>query len=408
MGFRSWNAFFGGFSQTKGVAFAQAFILRKFSINGVPTSLLDLGYNRIGVDDGWEACGSGVNGSFHDATGTPLYNTQLWPNLRNFTDYAHSLGLYVDWYANNDGCCEAGKVPGYYNSDAHTHVVVNGVDGLKFDSCGPAPNMTEWAVALNATGRPVLTENCNNQDPFRPSVWPDGTLDCPYNFFRTSIDNAPAYISAISNMMDTVEFLPISQPGCWAYPDALEIGAPIWPYPDSCSPNKRLNLAQAYASFAGWAVISSPLILSFDMTNETEYDTWWPVVSNPAAIAINQAWAGSAGKLAAQSTQLWSGRVPHGAGCEAPYNRTLPYWTVWSKPLPGGTMAAVAMNTVTSTQTFSVSTVSLGFPPDQLTFGLMDVWTGNTLPGVTGGLWEVTLPVDGHAFVLFTPATGQS
>ena len=33
---------------------------RKNSINGKPTSLQDLGYSSIGLDDGWQACGTGV------------------------------------------------------------------------------------------------------------------------------------------------------------------------------------------------------------------------------------------------------------------------------------------------------------------------------------------------------------
>ena len=42
-----------------------ALVDRSRTVDGKPTSLLDLGYNRIGLDDSWQECGAGVNGSFH-------------------------------------------------------------------------------------------------------------------------------------------------------------------------------------------------------------------------------------------------------------------------------------------------------------------------------------------------------
>jgi alpha-galactosidase len=42
---------------------------RSRSVNGVPTSLRDLGYIDVGLDDNWQACGAyGPNKyTFHDA-----------------------------------------------------------------------------------------------------------------------------------------------------------------------------------------------------------------------------------------------------------------------------------------------------------------------------------------------------
>ena len=39
-------------------------------VDGKPTSLLDLGYSNVGLDDNWQKCGSGDGTSFHDAHGT--------------------------------------------------------------------------------------------------------------------------------------------------------------------------------------------------------------------------------------------------------------------------------------------------------------------------------------------------
>lgn len=214
-GWRSWNAVLGGINDTFIRAVADALVLRRHSLDGVPTSLADLGYNRVGLDDAWEACGQGVNGSFHNAAGVMLWDAVKFPDVQGMVDYVHSLGLFIDHYDNNDGCCEAGKVGPHYEQDA-AFLAAHGFDGAKFDSCGPAPNMTEWAVAFNKTGRQMLIENCNNQDPFRPTVQPDGSVFCPFNMFRTSIDNSPNFLSGVSNLLDSVAFFNVSGPGCWA------------------------------------------------------------------------------------------------------------------------------------------------------------------------------------------------
>ena len=70
------------------------------------SSLLDAGYTTVGLDDAWQDCGAGVNGSFNAADGTPLINKQRFPDLGGMCDYAHSKGLKCGWYLNNCICAE--------------------------------------------------------------------------------------------------------------------------------------------------------------------------------------------------------------------------------------------------------------------------------------------------------------
>lgn len=108
-GFRSWNVFYGGLTQAKAVAVVDALVARVLPVaalrgpllgladtlpgaSGEPVSLAQLGYNRMGEDDMWQACGQGVNGSFHNASGFPIFAAS-WPDVRNLTDYAHSLNI---------------------------------------------------------------------------------------------------------------------------------------------------------------------------------------------------------------------------------------------------------------------------------------------------------------------------
>ena len=50
-------------------------------VDGTPTSIAGLGYNRLGIDDGWQACHTGVNmSSYHDEHGKPLVNHKRFAN----------------------------------------------------------------------------------------------------------------------------------------------------------------------------------------------------------------------------------------------------------------------------------------------------------------------------------------
>jgi hypothetical protein len=53
-------------------------------------------YNRIGLDDSWQDCGKGVNGSFHSATGVPLINSKF-PNMKAMNEYASKNGIGSGW-----------------------------------------------------------------------------------------------------------------------------------------------------------------------------------------------------------------------------------------------------------------------------------------------------------------------
>ena len=63
LGWRSWNAYGGGVTQEKMEAAADAMADTSRRVGGAPTSLKDLGYDMIGIDEGWEGCGLGVNGT---------------------------------------------------------------------------------------------------------------------------------------------------------------------------------------------------------------------------------------------------------------------------------------------------------------------------------------------------------
>ena len=52
-GWRSWNQMGPAINQTQHEAIALALADRSRLVDGKPTSLLDLGFDRIGMDDNW-------------------------------------------------------------------------------------------------------------------------------------------------------------------------------------------------------------------------------------------------------------------------------------------------------------------------------------------------------------------
>jgi len=199
--------------------------------------------------------------------------------------------------------------------------------------------MSLYYELFNQSGRPLAIENCHQGLNFTDGGNPDqmGPGWCPYNWFRTSGDVVNLWDRVISNLMTVAPFLqppkaapkgaaPLSRPGCWAYPDMLEVGPhhapartlpaprpsrpsrpsrtpctprtphPAAPHPAPCRTARwpqvgrmpEHNAAESRSHFSAWAVVSAPLILGFDLSDEAKVAAAWPVISNRDVIAISQ------------------------------------------------------------------------------------------------------------------------
>ena len=154
--------------------------------------------------------------------------------------------------------------------------------------------MTLYAELMKATGKAYTIENCHwgrcsaSDDSSCPTAdW------CPFNWFRTSGDINSSPMSWLSNLQTTIPFqdrkAPLSQPGCWAYPDMLEVGRI---YMDG-----KVHVPWNRAHFGAWCVVSAPLILGLDLTKPPVLAPVMDILTNAEAIAVNQAWAGHPGGL---------------------------------------------------------------------------------------------------------------
>lgn len=106
-GWRSWYAYYTQMNQGMIESVIDALAAKNRTVQGWDgkVSLCDLGYCAVGIDEGWEGCGLGVNGTQHYLNGTPATNPVLFPDMQGLVNYGHSKGLKMGWYFNG-GTCE--------------------------------------------------------------------------------------------------------------------------------------------------------------------------------------------------------------------------------------------------------------------------------------------------------------
>ena len=78
--------------------------------------------------------------------------------------------------------------------------------------------------------------------------------------------------------------MPRSRPGGWAYPGTMTVG------------DGSMTLEENKVHFGAWCIVSSPLVLAFNLSDPQRRELVWPVITNKEAIQINQAWAGHPGR----------------------------------------------------------------------------------------------------------------
>eukprot|EP00039_Didymoeca_costata_P012683 m.183776 g.183776 ORF g.183776 m.183776 type:complete len:595 (+) comp15549_c0_seq4:133-1917(+) len=276
-------------------------------INGTFASLAGLGYNYVSMDDGYQQCncsthqdidptlpncsiGDCRNGkcSWHKQ-GVPQVNLHRFPDMKGLVDYGHSLGLKVGTYLNNCICME--KDTPTYEQDVEW-LTQMGFDGVKIDNCGSAHNVTYYSELLNKTGRPVRIEDCHTY-PAHSEIGPNGIFECPMNFFRSGGDISASFGSIMGEAFATVNWndlpVPMSRPGCWAYPDMMQVGNFNGPEPT--------RTFEEMSHFGLWSIVSSPLVLGFNLSDSAIVDRVWPIITNTHALEINHDYVGHPGTL---------------------------------------------------------------------------------------------------------------
>lgn len=320
---------------------------RSRMVDGAPTSLLDIGYAELGIDEGWEACGQGFNHTQHTQYGWPVVDTTKFADMNATSSYIHSKGLRAGWYFNGCACGEPVEKLINYEGDVAENAATH-FDAAKLDSCGSQKNLSLYYELFNPPGEKagIIVENCHQGgDPPRS----DGF--CPYHVFRVSGDIINLFDRVLSNLQHSRAFLgvdatlgkPLSRPGCWAYPERVQIrsgretrnrrtlhithtNVPASRFRDPhanthCAPRSMLEVgrmpgevafdgvtqlaspaAESRTHFGAWAITSAPLVLGLslsldDPVAQKAVDSVWDLITNREVVAVSQAYAGLPGAL---------------------------------------------------------------------------------------------------------------
>ena len=267
--------------------------------------------------------------------------------------------------------------------------------------------------------KPIMIENCHwglTEEALRErhaTEWlPPPEVGCSsYIFFRSSGDIRPVYGSILANLNSIEKFRNISGPGCWSYPDMLQVG--VRRKEDGVI---ALTVAETRTHFGSWCIVSSPLLLSHDVYDEEVNDHIWDIISNEEAIAVNQAFAGdSGGVYKVSETTLCI------ANCEEEMRKELfsplldismsrelkiqtpymvPTYKYLSKPLGLGKVAVLLMNSKEDpTELTAIFSDIPGLSSSCNKYSVRDIWAHNYM-GRFEKSWSIE--VGGHdcAFIV--------
>eukprot|EP01084_Bolivina_argentea_P007717 14491_1 len=344
LGWRSWNCYWFDINQTIIKDVMTALVDKSRKVNGIPTSLAEIGYNNAGIDDGWQHCNA-YEKLFHNNSapnGWPVVNTTVFPDLSGLIKYAHNNNLTVNWYFNNCKCSEHNAYPANEANDVKWMRLM-GISGVKLDGCGSSMNTSNWNRLINETSnKPILTEDGGNIMPPNNA----NEDECPMNMFNFAMGNGidhennnykfgyapnPCYPCLMSVIYQALPYLKypnghISRPGCWAFPGDLQVGNFLPQYGATNTDEDRTH-------FSIMSIISAPLVLGFDLTNQAILNRTWDIITNYEVLNVSQQWVGHPGYLAAYAS--WNITYK---------SQILHAYDIWAKPQPSNTWAVLLVN----------------------------------------------------------------
>ncbi len=334
MGWNSWNAFHTDVDEDKVMGAAQAL---------VDDGLSKLGYIYVNLDDGWWRKRRLSDGRMIVRTSIfPSANTQDGnTSFRPFTDRLHAMGLKAGIYTDvgRNACSQAFNLhspnlpegttaerqvglDGHVEQDINLYFGEWGFDYLKVDACGLADyapdsalvkangylglkpeiyrdsiNRTDDAAVRKRYARVAAALKAANPDhDYVFSICEWGMADVRTwgkdigSSWRTSSDITPNWSSMLHNYDSVAKRALYAGPGHWNDPDILFIGQGEFDV---------AHLTEAKSHFTLWAMMSAPLLISYDLRQAAPelLDIW----RNADLVAVDQDAAGNQATLAYDS-----------------------------------------------------------------------------------------------------------
>lgn len=312
-GWNSWNRFLDSNNRAQVELVTEVEILNQARAL-VDSGMAEAGYQYVVLDDCFQA-------PQRDARGRIQSHPERFPSgIKALADEIHSMGLKFGLYSVPGSLTCAQQYDNYQGNDLGS---LNreeldaqtfsdwGVDFLKYDWCRAhlndglvAPDaFRKMATELEKLDREIVY-SISEYGLFESHLWaPEFT-----NMWRTTDDLIPTWQSVLRTLDRQIGLEKYSRPGAWNDPDMLQVG------------NGELIDGENRAHFYLWCVLNAPLMAGNDLTQMP--DSVRDLITNKAALSVNDDYASSQGKLMSQSEDL----------------------EVWGKSLSDGSVAAVYLN----------------------------------------------------------------
>jgi alpha-galactosidase len=356
MGFNDWSRFECEINETVFTQTADAMISK---------GLLAAGYNRVNLDDCWQA-------DSRTEQGTLTWNATKFPNgLPWLGEYLKERGFYFGIYedAGNVSCAGYPGSYGYEAIDAETFASW-GIDYLKVDGCNVSPateadyhqRYLTWHEAFDNMSQPLIF---SQSAPAYFSYWVTGSDNLtdwytvmdwvPYNgeLARHSSDilvyvgTTSPWASIMQNYGYEIQLARYQVQGYYNDPDFLIADHP------------GLTLDEKKSHFALWASFSAPLIISAWIPELPEEVISY--LTNEDLIAVDK------DSLAQQATLLSRDDT----------------FDVLTRSLSNGDRLVTVLNTGNDTASTSISALRIGLTEEvlgiKIPYTAKDLWTGETI-----------------------------
>ena len=326
----------------------------------VRLGLSDLGYNMVGLDDGYLGRERGADGQL-------VWKEDIFPHgMKWLTDYIHAKGLLAGCYL---GCGlttwwgDAGTL-GHEFEDAK-RIAEWGFDLVKYDNHptdgdGERNLVKEYikmGIALKNCGRDIIYAMCEH-GATRPWLWAHGVGDMwrVGGDIRDSFSRETDQYRGILGAMDEngSDSTPHTRAGGVSDPDFLVVG--IKGNSQFMELGNGLTDAEGRTQFALWCMTSSPLIIGADLNKLDEESL--KTLKNKNLIAIDQ------DPLVIPARRVSS--EYHGR-------------ELWTKELSDFRWAVAVLNRGTETNRFSFRWEEVGLAGG-IGMTVRDEWTGETFP----------------------------
>jgi alpha-galactosidase len=377
MGWNSWNAWRRWVDDAR---------MRSAAEDLVKTGLAARGYSCVNIDSCWQGRRGGPHGA--------IQPNGKFPDMKALADHIHGLGLKFGIYstpwvmpwgctpteAEDDwggpgliGCSSGKPDPDYQpNSIAEGRYVGLekheaqdvaqwsewGVDFLKYDwNPTDTRSLERMGRLVKEAPRDIVVSICTNarlEDADTIKTWS--------NMWRGLPDTVDEWSSVLKNAFlledsQGEDWRPHVRPGSWNDLDMLALG-PQTEGSTKCHPN-RLSRDEQITSMTAWALYPSPLILSCDLSELSDFEM--RLFCNEEVIAVNQ------DRLGRPAIRLHEQR-------NQPIDAGLPRsnYRIWARTLADGTTAVGLFN--------------LSSRADKITFNLKDLGLSGSV--AIRNLWE--------------------